>query len=307
VLRFIVTAAATAAALLGVLVFSHGGGPTTLRPVAKPKPPLVEIDGGVGGRLYFAARLPRPDGGVAREESVYRLAPGDRAPVRMLPAAIRTWHVSAWDDLVVVNTEGSGLLAPAGTVALDPTGLSGQAIADDAHIPVAGPGGRIAYLGFVSDRAVSAAFVRWGPRGRFRPVVRGGIGDLGFLPDARLAVLQRHAKRPWVVIAGRHGVQHRFRVAGSPGYGMFTTRSGLIGYQAGTDRIRAYSARGRLRASIDVHGWLMAGTRGDEFVLTEKAGDRIATVGLDGHIDVVGRHDPRYEVFTVQWEPPVAR
>jgi hypothetical protein len=62
VLRIVVTAAATAAALLGVLAFSHGGGPTTLRAVAKPKLPLVEIDGGVGGRLYFAAILPRARG-----------------------------------------------------------------------------------------------------------------------------------------------------------------------------------------------------------------------------------------------------
>ena len=292
--------ALTVAGAAAFLLFNDGGGGPPQRAVAQLKPPVLTLDVPLDGTLYFAAFKPRTGGaGNYDEESVFRLGPGDARPVRLLPGNIRTWHVSAWGDDVVVSTESEDFFAPAGMVDAN----TGRTIADDAHGPAAGPGGSAAYQGFVRNRKVSAAFVRWSSRGRFRPIARSGIWGNEFLPDGRLVVLQRRDGRPWIRVHGRRGLQREFRARGNPQYELLTTTSGLIGYEGGTGRLRVYTPRGRLRANLDVDGWIPAGTRGDRFLLVEKEGDRIASLSVNGDLEVVGRHDPGYEVFNLEWEP----
>lgn len=134
----------------------------------------------------------------------------------------------------------------------------------------------MAYLGYVDGRSLSAAFVRWGARARFRPTVRRGIRDMSFLPDGRLVVLQRRDRGAWILMVGRRGVQRRFRIRGNPHYRIKVTRAGLIGYEGGTGILR---------------------------VLVEKAGDRIATLAPDGDMEVIGHYDGRYHVYDFEWEP----
>lgn len=287
---------AIAVAVAAVALSEAAGIDAPRHAAARAEPPILTSNVPRDGTLHFAAARPR--NGIPREVSVYRLAPRDVRPVRVLPRNRRTWSVSAWDDLVVVNIEGSGL-APAGAVDL----RTGRTLAQDAHGPVAGPGGRVAYQGYVDRRSVSAAFVRWGARGRFRPIVRRGIWGMSFLPDGRLVVLQRRDRRAWILIVGRRGVQRRFRIPGNPHYTIRVTRGGLIGYEGGTGTLRVYRPSGRRVAAIRIAGWVPSGTRGNRFVLVEKDGDRIATVAPGAAVEVIGHYDRRYHVYDFEWEP----
>ena len=282
------------------LLFKDTGGSPPAPAVAQAKPPVLTLDVPVAGTLYFTAFKirPRTSSGYD-EESVYRLGPEDERPVRVLPGNQRTWHVSAWGDNAVVSTEGAGFLSASGMVDL----RSGRTIAEDAHGPAAGPRGAAAYMSYVDKRTVSAAFVRWSRRGRFRPIARRGIWGNEFLPDGRLVIQQRRRGRPWILVHGRRGLQHRFRARGNAQYKLLTTSDGLIGYEGGTRRLRVYTPRGRLRASLDMSEWFPAGTRGDRFLLVEREGDRIASISVDGDLEVLGRSAPGYEVFNLEWEP----
>lgn len=277
------------------LLFNDAGDPAPPLAVAKAKPPVLTLDRPVGGTLYFSAFVPNAGGDAT--EAVYRLAPGDPRPVKVLPGDARTWHVSAWGEHVVVNTERIGKAVPR---AFDLQ--AGHTIATDAHLPVAGPGGRVAYGGYVQGGTVSAAFVRWSARGRFRPIVRAGIWSTAFLPDGRLVVVQRRDGRAWILVIDERGVQRELRVPGNPQHHLLVTSGGLIGYEGGTGTLRVYTPSGKRRAAIDVEGWNPAGTRGDDFLLIERDRARIATLTPAGDLEIVGRHDPDYAIFNLEWE-----
>lgn len=286
----------------GYMLFKDVGADAPPRAVAKLKPPVLTLDEPVDGTLHFTATVMK--GGLPQEEGVYRLRRGDARPVRALPEHPRTWGVSAWGDNVVANSEGPRIkFAPAGAVDL----VTGRTLAEDAHAPVAGPGGRVAYTGYVQRRSVSAAFVRWSARGRFRPIVRSGIWGMEFLPDGRLVVVQRRNRRAWILVIGPRGVQRQFRVPGNPQHSVFVTRNGLIGFEGGTRTLRLYRPDGRRAGALDVADWLPAGTRGGAFMLVEREGNRIATLSAAGDLDVVGRHDPHYEIYDLEWELTAGR
>jgi hypothetical protein len=276
----------------GFLLFKDMGTPVPTPAVARAKPPVLTLDRPLGGTLYFAAL-----GTGTEDESVYRLGPGDRRPVRLLPDNPRTWHVSAWDDQVVLNTDAGEWPAPAAAVT-----LAGAKVAGDAHTPTVGPRGRMAYLGSVHGGKVSAAFVRWGARDRFRPIAREGIWSTDFLPDGRLVVVQRRDARAWIMVLGEHGLEHEWRTPGNPQYELMVTRGGLIGYEGGTGTLRVYTPSGRRRSALDVEGWAPAGTRGRDFLLVEKDGERIASLSASGDLEVLGRHDPGYEISSLEGE-----
>lgn len=272
-----------------VMLFKDVGDPAPPPAAARLKPPVLTLDRPVGGTLHFVAST------AAGDERVYRLTPADRQPIRLTEQ--RTWHVSAWDGTVLVNTAAAGL-DPAVVVDLG----RGRTLASDAHTPTAGPGGAAAYTGTVQRGQVSAAFVRWGARGRFRPVVRGGISSTAFLPDGRLVVLHRRDARALVSVVGRRGVQRTFRVPGNPQHQLLVTRDGLIGFEGGTGTLRVLTPAGRRQAALDVEGWVPAGVHGNDFLLTERDGTRIASLTPAGDLEIVGRHDPSVQVSALEWE-----